>query len=407
MPQCGEERTPMNILQVISSTDPRSGGTVESVHQFGIFLTKNGHGMEVVCLDAPDSPWLADFPLKTYALGVGMTYYSYSAALVPWLRQNAPRYDAVIVNGLWQYPGFAVWRALHGTAMPYFVYTHGMLDPWFKRTFKLKHLRKCLYWPWGEYRVLRDAKAVLFTCEEERLLARQSFRPYRANGVIAPYGLVGSTGDPVTEREAFLSRFPELRGKRLLLFLSRIHVKKGCDLLIEAFSQVAGDDPDLHLVMAGPDQVGWRATLERQAAALGVAERVSWPGMLTGDLKWGAFHAAEAFVLPSHQENFGIAVAEALSCGLPVLISNKVNIWREIAADKAGLVAEDTLEDTRRQLHQWLDMSPAAKAEMGRAAVRCFRERFEIAQAADNLIGVLGAGAQEKAGAEARETHPC
>ena len=397
----------MNILQVISSVDPRGGGTVESIYQFGVFLTKEGHCMEAVCLDAPDAPWLADFPIKTYALGVGKTLYSYSPALVPWLKENAPRYDAVIVNGLWQYPGFAVWRALHGTKTPYFVYTHGMLDPWFKRAFKLKHFRKSLYWPWGEYRVLRDAKAVLFTCEEERLLAAQSFRPYQANGVIAPYGIVGSLGDAAREKEVFLSSFPHLRGKRLILFLSRVHVKKGCDLLIEAFARVAGDDPDLHLVVAGPDQTGWRAALERQAEDLGIAERITWTGMLAGDLKWGALHAAEAFVLPSHQENFGIVVAEALSCGLPVLISNKVNIWREIAEDKAGIISEDTLVDTHRSLRQWLDMTAVERVEMGRSAKQCFRERFDIAKAAENLLSLLGAGPRKMLDAEVAETQPC
>ena len=397
----------MNILQVISSVDPRGGGTVESIYQFGVFLTKEGHCMEAVCLDAPDAPWLADFPIKTYALGVGKTLYSYSPALVPWLKENAPRYDAVIVNGLWQYPGFAVWRALHGTTTPYFVYTHGMLDPWFKRAFKLKHFRKSLYWPWGEYRVLRDAEGVLFTCEEEKLLAAQSFRPYQVNGVIAPLGIEGVVGNAAVQREAFLYHFPELRGKRLILFLGRIHVKKGCDLLIEAFAQVVVDDPDLHLVMAGPDEVGRQAALEARVSALGIAGRVSWPGMLTGDLKWGAFHAAEAFVLPSHQENFGIVVAEALSCGLPVLISNKVNIWREIAEDKAGIISEDTLVDTYRSLRQWLDMTAVERVEMGRSAKQCFRERFDIAKAAENLLRLLGTGTQTMMDAEVTEIHPC
>ena len=78
-----------------------------------------------------------------------------------------PAFDAVIINGLWQYHSFGAWRALRGTATPYYVFPHGMLDPWFKRSFPLKHLKKWLYWPWAEYRVLRDARAVIFTCEAE------------------------------------------------------------------------------------------------------------------------------------------------------------------------------------------------------------------------------------------------
>ncbi len=362
---------------------------MEAVCQISRVLEGMGHRTEVVSTDDPASAWLADLPFQTHALGPGRTSYAYVPRLVPWLKANAERFDAVIVNGLWQYPSFAVWRALRGTPTPYFVYTHGMLDPWFKRTYPLKHLKKRLYWPWGEYRVLRDAKAVLFTCAEEKLLARQSFSRYSATEVVVSFGTSAPAGDPDRQREAFLSMHPELRGKRLLLFLGRIHAKKGCDLLIEAFGLAARMDPALRLVMAGPDQSGWRAALERRASGLGVGERISWPGMLTGDAKWGAFYASEAFVLPSHQENFGIAVAEALACGLPVLISDKVNIWREIAGDGAGLVAEDDAEGTRRMLDQWMQMDAQAKAEMGRRAPLCFRRHFEISRAAQSLVAAL------------------
>ncbi|MFN6996501.1 MAG: glycosyltransferase, partial [Aquincola tertiaricarbonis] len=117
-----------------------------------------------------------------------------------------------------------------------------------------------------------------------------------------------------------------------------------------------------------------------------------WPGMLQGDLKWGAFHAAEAFVLPSHQENFGIAVAEALGCGVPVLISDKVNIWREIEADGAGLVAPDTAEGTAQLLQRWLALSSAERAAMRDRARGCFAQRFTVEAMADSLLSVLQHG---------------
>ena len=394
----------MKLLQVIPSTNPEGGGPMESVRQISGVLSALGHSTEIASTDAPGAPWLSSLPMAVHALGPGTTSYAYTPSLVPWLRENAPRFDAVIVNGLWQYPSFAVRQALHGTQTPFFVYPHGMLDPWFKRAYPFKHLKKSLYWPLAEYRVLRDARAVLFTCEEEKLLARRSFGLYRANEIVVNFGTSVPAGDPQAQREEFLAHYPELRAKRLLLFLSRIHAKKGCDVLIEAFARVAPSDPALHLVMAGPDQTGWRASLERLATARGVAGRILWPGMLTGEDKWGAFHAAEAFVLPSHQENFGIAVAEALACGLPVLISDKVNIWREIKEDGAGLVAPDDAEGTRQSLQAWLGMSLMQKAEMGRSAERCFRRRFEVSQAAHSLIAALnpaprGAGAPGSEGA--------
>ena len=387
---------PVRILHVVPSVNPTNGGPVEVLKQLGHVLGPQGHVVEVASLDAPDAPWVRDFTLKIYALGPGIFKYLYSKAFVPWLRRNAVNYDVVIINGIWQYPSFAVWLVLHSprkwdSRIPYFVFTHGMLDPWFKHTYPLKHLKKWLYWPWAEYRVLRDAQAVLFTCDSERSLARESFWLYKCNESVVNYGTAAPNGDPAAQRQTFFSQFPELRYKRLLLFLSRIHVKKGCDMLIEAFAKITGADDSLHLVMAGPDQTGWQVELQKQAEKFGIAQKVTWTGMLSGDLKWGAFYAAEVFVLPSHQENFGIVVAEAMACGVPVLISNKVNIWREIAADGAGLVANDNLDDTTQLLQKWLAMSPDEQQTMQQKAQKCFMERFEIDRTAKSLIDTLHA----------------
>jgi len=294
------------------------------------------------------------------------------------------------VHGLWQYSGFGVWRALAGSTTPYFVFPHGMLDPWFKRAYPLKHLKKLLYWPWGEYRVLRDAAAVLFTSEEERRLARQSFGLYRCNEVVVNYG-TAAPADLEGARRVFFEAFPKLRDQRFLLFLGRLHEKKGCELLIEAFAEVRksqGSGP-IHLVVAGPSADGeYLGRLQRMAS--GTGDSIIFPGMLTGDVKWGALSAAEAFVLPSHQENFGIAVAEALACGTPVLISNKVNIWREIEADGAGYVENDDLAGTTALLKRWVGTPPEKRAGMKESAASCFLHRFEIERATDSLLAAIG-----------------
>ena len=382
----------MRLLHVISSVDPRYGGTVESIKQLAAAHARLGHVTEVASVDDPRTPALAGHGLHLHALGPRLTHYSYAPRLVPWLTAHADAYDAVIVNGLWQYPGYAVWRALRNRDTPYFVFPHGMLDPWFKRTYPLKHVKKWLFWPWADYRVLRDARAVLFTCEEERRLARESFWLYRCNEAVVTLGTAVSTGDEASERALFLERHPDLANKRILLFLSRLHEKKGCDLLIDAFAAVAGRDPALQLVMAGPDQTGWRSVLETRARERGIAQRITWTGMLEDGVKWGAYRCAEAFVLPSHQENFGIVVAEALACGVPVLISHQVNIWREVAADEAGLVEPDTATGTRALLERWLALSPAAQTAMREAARRCYAQRFDSERAARRIEQVLIAG---------------
>jgi glycosyltransferase involved in cell wall biosynthesis len=387
----------MRILRCIASINPADGGPIEGIRQMMPLLEARGHQVDLVCLDDPQAPWVKESPSRVYALGPGKTSFGYAPKLVPWLREHAAEYDAVIVHGLWQYHGFAVWRALHQTAIPYFVYPHGMLDPWFKHTYPLKHLKKWLYWPWGEYRVLRDAQAVLFTCEEARQRARKSFWLYRCHEEVVSYGTASPPGDATTQAAKFLEQFPELQGKRLLLFLSRLHVKKGCDLLIRAFGKLLSDfsvsESQLsafHLVLAGPcADPAYLAELKALAATCCPPGTVSFPGMLSGDLKWGAFHAAEAFVLPSHQENFGIAVAEAMACGLPTLISDKVNIWREILSDEAGLCAPDTEEGVGQLLHQYFSLPADAQKSLGERAAKCFQQRFHIAKAMESLLSVL------------------
>lgn len=378
------------ILHLVSSLDPRTGGTAEGVMQLSAAARRQGHSIEIATLDAPGSLWGHDLGLPVHQLGPGRGgTYCYAPRLLPWLIANRPRFGAVIVNGLWQYHGFAAWLALRGTSTPYFVFPHGMLDPWFKRTFPLKHAKKWLYWPFGEYRILRDARAVLFTCEEERRQARESFWLYRVNEVVTTLGTPGpGISDPDAQREAFLQRFPQLRNQRLLLFLGRMHRKKGCDLLLEAFASVASEHPAPHLVMAGPDPDGLQTSLASRISP-SAATRITWTGMLEGDVKWGAFRAAEAFVLPSHQENFGIAVAEALACNVPVLVSRHVNIWREIDQAGAGLIDEDTRAGTLSLLRRWLDLDAHRRAVMAERAGQTFRNCFQIDAAALRLIDVV------------------
>jgi glycosyltransferase involved in cell wall biosynthesis len=379
----------MRFLHSIHTVNPALGGVIESVKQTSAVLARRGHGVEIISLDAPDDPWVRDCSVTVHALGRGRGGYGYAPRFCRWIKEHRSEYDAVIVHGIWQYHSFGVWRALAGTGTPYFVFPHGMLDPWFKRTYPLKHFKKLLYWPWSEYRVLRDANAVLFTSEEERRLARESFALYRCREIVVSFGTASPGMDLERARDAFFERFPNLRGRQLVLFLGRLHVKKGCDLLIEAFSTLRNSSLDL--VLAGPcaDEKYLLRLKELAAVAVKDDGSITFPGMLTGDVKWGALSAAEAFILPSHQENFGIAVVEALACGTPVLISNKINIWREIEADGAGFVENDDLAGTTSLLKRWLAAPEAARAAMRENARKCFADRFEIERATDSLLAAI------------------
>jgi glycosyltransferase involved in cell wall biosynthesis len=391
----------MIILHVIATVNPEYGGPIEGIFTSAPVLREQGCDREIVSLDIPSDPWVQSCPIPVYPMGnadpnylawrrrIPWMRYGYSPAFAPWLRENAKRYDAIIVNGLWNFTSFAAWRALAGTDTRYFVYTHGMLDPYFNKAFPIKAAAKQLLWWFSEGRLVNNAAGVMFVSEEERILAHRSFWPFRGKDRVVPYGIVDVAGDPEAQIKAFRDAFPAIAGRRFLLFLSRIHPKKGCDLLIEAFADIAAKDPDLDLVMAGPDSVGWATKLQMAASERGIAHRIHWPGMLKGDLKWGAFRAAEAFVLPSHQENFGIVVAEALACGKPVLTTDKVATWREVDAYKAGFVETDSLAGVKRLLDRFIALPPREMGEMSGRARDAYVEKFDITSMAPQLIEIL------------------
>jgi glycosyltransferase involved in cell wall biosynthesis len=377
------------------------------VRQLATAYRAFGDSVEVACLDNPNEIFLADIPCPVHALGPSyLGRYGLSFRLWRWLNRNACRFDAIVMNGIWIFPNLAVWFSARRAHKPFGVFIHGALDPWFNRKYPLKHLKKLLYWPL-QHTVLSNAQAVFFATGKELDLAKTSFSPSQWNSVVVPYGIndpemcetsseprnadgakqvVLHAGTSAEQVEAFYRRMPELRDRRFLLFLGRIHEKKGCDLLLQAIAKTTSSVPEVDLLIAGPDKAGMQAKLQRLAEKLGIASRVHWLGLIGDDLKWGAFRACEAFVLPSHQENFGIAVVEALAMGRPVLISNQVNIFSDIERDGAGLIEDDTPEGTERLLRRWFKLSAAERDGMSSRARASFLRRFAIG----NTAAVIG-----------------
>jgi len=397
----------MRILHIVGTMDPAAGGPTEAIRML-VRHQPEGYRAEIATLDAPEAGFLAELAsagLVVHALGapgsrgVGRNRW-YSARMGTWLRANRGRFDGALVHGLWEYTGLAARLNLTGfgsllgatgARLPYAIFPHGMLDPYFRRAAPFKHLKKALYWLLVEFWNLRKANFTLFTTSMEARLARQSFWPAVWRPRVTALGAESPPADEPTLLAAFQERCPELRSRRFLLFLGRIDPKKGCDLLVRAFAQVCAEDPerthDLHLVMAGPDPAGWGPRLcDRADTEAAVAERVHWPGMLTGPAKWGAFAACEAFVLPSHQENFGIAVVEALASGRGVLISDQVNLAADLAADGCGLVEADTLAGTAQLLRRWLALDSEAREAMERQARLSFRARYSMERNAARVL---------------------
>ena len=379
----------MKLLRVIATLNPRHGGPSAGLRAITPVLDALGHHTTFITLDAPGCAEKPPGNAALHELGPAHGGFAFAPKLEPWLRDNVANYDAVFVHGLWQHHGRTVWRVLRNSTIPYFVFPHGMLDPWFRRAYPVKHVKKWFYWQLCERHVLRDAAAVLFTCEEERRLARSSFKPYVCRERVVEYGTAAPQGDSARERNAWHELLPQLADQPFWLFLGRLHPKKGADLLLRAYGELGSSSaaPLPALVLAGPfSDDRHRSELEQLVAQLPKHCRVFFPGMVEGDAKWGAMRAAEVFVLPSHQENFGIAVVEALAVGTPVLISRKVNIWDAIESHRAGLTDSDDVPGTLRLLRQWLAMTADQRAQMRRAASEIFVQRYEIGRVARSLV---------------------
>ena len=379
----------MRILHITCTLNPDGGGPSESVRMFCAAHLRAGNQVEVTTTDDPSAEYSQIPGVEVHAFGPTGTNYHYTAKLEPWIRENVNRFDGVIVNGVWQYHTVAARKAVYGRR-PYVVFSHGMLDPYFRNRYPLKHIKKLVYWTLFEAKNLNRSNAVLFTSEEEKRVAAEGFPLRHFHRVVVPYGTMGppQEGDPQEQRQAFLQAFPAVQGHPYLLYLSRIHPKKGCDLLIEAFARAA--TPEMRLVIAGPDDINWRPELDAMAQKLGIADRIHWTGPIRGNLKWGAFYGAEAFILPSHQENFGIAVADALAAGVIPLISDKINIASDIASDNAGIMESDTLEGTIRLIERFNAMSPEERAVMRADGIACYQRRYALTNSAQAVYQALG-----------------
>jgi glycosyltransferase involved in cell wall biosynthesis len=387
----------MKLLHVIGSMNPHTGGPCQTIRNFAPSFIGQGNTLEVVCLDDSNSDHLSHDSFLVHALGRGRRPWNYHPALSPWLTKNLPRFDVVILNGLWQYQGYALWKATRNPKMPpYYIFPHGMLDPWFQKISvrPLKTLRNWIAWKIIERRTVNQAAGLLFTCEEERRLARLPFHPYSPKQeAVVGLGLAEPPTYHAKMETAFAEKCPEIAGRKYFLFLGRIHPKKGVDLLIKAYSALCRSIDNSSfpsLVIAGPGlETTYGGGMKKLASETCPHNSIFWPGMLTGDAKWGALYNCEVSVLPSHQENFGISVVETLACGRPVLISEQVNIWREIKEAGAALVQKDSVAGTTQLFLDWNRFSAGDKLNMAAKAKPCFQRYFSNESATHKLLKAL------------------
>jgi len=392
----------MKILHVIANLAPRYGGPAKACVAMAQAVARLGHQVSIYTTNQ-DGPFELAVPVDrpVWQDGVEIRYFPIqpprfwgtSWPLAGALARQIRDFDLCHIHSLYLFHDLVAGHYCRKYAIPYLVRPHGTLDPYLHRRHRL---RKAIMEVWFENRNLRRAAALHFTSEEERRLAQ----PFSggAPGAVVPLGVDLREFQYLPEPGRFRRRYPEIGDKQIILFLGRINFKKGLDLLVQALARVVCGRDDFHLVVAGPDNDGWGGRVQEWLKQAGLLDRTTFPGMLLGEEKLAALQDAQMFVLPSYSENFGLAVVEAMACSLPVVISDQVNIWREVETAGAGLVGPCEAASLATNLERLLADSGLAE-EMGRRGKELAARRFQwdgIALALQDLYARLIANKVKK-----------
>ncbi len=375
----------MRILHVIGDLAPESGGPAKACVEMARAVARLGHQVAIATTDFSPAAGRAE-PHVAPQPGLGLYVFPLGSPrrwLASWpLHRALPELvraaDVAHIHSLYLFHSWAAATVCRHLGVPYIVRPHGTLDPVIRRRHRW---RKRAMELWFQDRLLRDAAAIHYTSAEEMRLAEPFV--HGAPGAVVPLGLDLAEYSALPPAGSFRRRHPETGERPILLFLGRLNFKKGLDVLIEAVARVTAAGIDAHLVIAGPDG-GMAAAARGWVLHAGLEARTTFTGMLTGADKLAAFADAALFVLPSSAENFGIAVVEAMACGRPVLVSDRVNIWREIVADGAGLAEPPNADPFAAAMTRLLNDEPRRLA-MGRAALASVARRYQWSRIAVDL----------------------
>ncbi len=382
----------MRILHVIASIAPRYGGPSVACPALCQELARRGHEVSIYTTNV-DGNGHQPIPLAKPLTdkGVEVRYYpgwtiprEYKPSLSLWraLRKKILTVDVVHIYSMYIFSATAAAHFCRKYYVPYLLHPHGTLDPYLLR----RHaLRKGIYTILLERKRFRHAAAILFNSAEEMRLAAPWLTRHMstASGNTRPINAVVPVGvesdwfvplDPAVRQQIY-SRFPSLNGKRLIVFFGRINFKKGLDILARAFAAVARQQPDTHLVIAGPDDGGHSKRVRQWLAEGGVLPQATFTGPLWDKHRCALMQMADVFILPSYSENFGQSVAEAMASGIPVVISDQVNLWPEVRTANAGIIVRCDVEETAQAALTILRNAHVAR-EMGHRGRRLVHERY-------------------------------
>lgn len=365
----------LQVCQVVALINAVTGGPAYSVTQLAQFLSRFGWDSHLFTLNYPK--------LGPQVIPDKVTVHSYDTPLVGRLLRgwhpSAGRalihlaQDMALIHnhGLWMFPNLYARQAATRRDCPLVISPRGMLETW---SLGRSRFRKALAWYGYERENLACATLFHVTSEAEA-------QSVRALGLKQPIALIPNGVDlPDPSQippnpDCLTDRFPHLAGRPWLVFLSRIHPKKGLDTLLTVWADLVKRFPDWHLILAGPDLVGYQPLLERQVQQLNLGEWVTFTGPLSGQDKAAALAHAHLFVLPSHSENFGIAVAEALAYGVPV-VTTRGTPWAELETHGCGWWVENRPADLEAALADGMALPGSERRAMGARGQQLVHNRY-------------------------------
>jgi glycosyltransferase involved in cell wall biosynthesis len=378
----------MKIVHVISSIDPAKGGPQGGCVRLAAAQSALGHDVHIISYggieiqnrafrSARDVPHFSQ--IRWHLLPdpdrIEQVFCLNGSRRLSTVLQEA---SFVHIHGVWEpllKNAASIARRNH---ISYCMQPHGMLDVW---SMQQKRLKKRLALLLGYRKMLDGAKFILtLNTDEAQLLGPLRLK---ASNLVIPNGIFLEEFADLPAKGFYRELIPALDGKRIVLFLSRLHTKKGLDILAAAFARLAKSHPEVDLVVAGPDD-GAREGFVSLVNQLGIKDRVHLVGPLYGADKLRALVDASCFCLPSRQEGFSVAITEALACSLPVVISDACH-FPEVKSARAGAVVSLDPAEVASALADILD-NPAMASIMGRNGQRLVHDNYTWPRIAEQTI---------------------
>lgn len=377
----------IKVLRIIPSLNPSYGGPATAIIESSLVLNDRGIKVDILTCDKKKDNFYKSKKIKILNKGPSLLgRYSFNLRLFFWLKNNKENYDIFIIHGVWTFISLMA-RLL--IKKRYYIFTHGQLDPYFKKNI-FKRIKKQIYWFLFEKSNLINSKSLLLTSLGEKDFLNKTFvKTDKMKKKIIQYGILKKRYNKKKMFIKFNKKFKQIRDKEFYLFLGRYDEKKGCDILIKSVKKLKSKFNDL-VLMCGPLQDSfYERKLKNLIIKYRLEKKIIFSGPLYGELKYAAILRSKAMLLPSHGENFGVSLVESLSCGKPVITTNKVCIAKDILKFNAGFISSDNVNSFSKAFNEYINLSKNSKNQMSNNSLKCFNSNFNLKSKNNSLSSFI------------------